>query len=412
MIQIAIMGLGTVGTGVAKVVAENARQIERKLGEPLQVKTILVRHFKDGPYRQLMTDDFTRIEEDDAIRVVVETIGGVEAAYEYTKRALNAGKHVVTANKQLVAEKGAELLALAKKRGVNYLFEASVGGGIPVLHPLTQCMAANRIDEVYGILNGTTNYILTRMVRAGTTFADALKEAQEKGYAEADPTADVEGVDAGRKICILADLAFGCQVDPADVPMEGISRLSLRDVKIAQRAGYRIKLLGRALRLGSGRTAYVAPHLVPEDHPLANVEDVFNAVVVKGNATGEVMFYGRGAGKLPTASAVVADVMDAARHIKSRKRVEWGPGGEDVTVSPERLETAWYVRAKGRVDAVRAGFPGVALLSRSGAPAEEVAFLTPVMTGAEVLERLGALEPQSLFRKETDTRGHYNKEII
>ena len=238
MIQIAIMGLGTVGTGVAKVVTENARQIERKLGEPLQVKTILVRHFKDGPYRQLMTDDFTKIEEDHAIRVVVETIGGVEAAYEYTKRALNAGKHVVTANKQLVAEKGAELLALAKKRGVNYLFEASVGGGIPVLHPLTQCMAANRIDEVYGILNGTTNYILTRMVRAGTTFADALKEAQEKGYAEADPTADVEGVDAGRKICILADLAFGCQVDPADVPMEGISRLSLRDVKIAQRAGF------------------------------------------------------------------------------------------------------------------------------------------------------------------------------
>ena len=175
MIQIAIMGLGTVGTGVAKVVAENARQIERKLGEPLQVKTILVRHFKDGPYRQLMTDDFTKIEEDHAIRVVVETIGGVEAAYEYTKRALNAGKHVVTANKQLVAEKGAELLALAKKRGVNYLFEASVGGGIPVLHPLTQCMAANRIDEVYGILNGTTNYILTRMVRAGTTFADARR---------------------------------------------------------------------------------------------------------------------------------------------------------------------------------------------------------------------------------------------
>ena len=180
MIQIAIMGLGTVGTGVAKVVAENARQIERKLGEPLQVKTILVRHFKDGPYRQLMTDDFTKIEEDHAIRVVVETIGGVEAAYEYTKRALNAGKHVVTANKQLVAEKGAELLALAKKRGVNYLFEASVGGGIPVLHPLTQCMAANRIDEVYGILNGTTNYILTRMVRAGATF----RRRPERGAGE------------------------------------------------------------------------------------------------------------------------------------------------------------------------------------------------------------------------------------
>ena len=249
MIQIAILGLGTVGTGVARVVAENARQIERKLGEPLQVKTILVRRFKDGPYRQLMTDDFSRIEQDEDIRVVVETIGGVEAAYEYTKRALEAGKHVVTANKQLVAEHGCELLALARKKNVNYLFEASVGGGIPILHPLRECLAANRIEEVYGILNGTTNYILTRMVRTGAFFSDALREAQAKGYAEADPTADIEGIDAGRKTCILADLAFGHQVDPKDVPMEGISKLSLRDVKIAQRAGYRVTLLGRAVRL-------------------------------------------------------------------------------------------------------------------------------------------------------------------
>ena len=353
MIQIAIMGLGTVGTGVAKVVAENARQIERKLGEPLQVKTILVRHFKDGPYRQLMTDDFTKIEEDHAIRVVVETIGGVEAAYKYTKRALNAGKHVVTANKQLVAEKGAELLALAKKRGVNYLFEASVGGGIPVLHPLTQCMAANRIDEVYGILNGTTNYILTRMVRAGTTFADALKEAQEKGYAEADPTADVEGVDAGRKICILADLAFGCQVDPADVPMEGISRLSLRDVKNAQRAGYRVKLLGRAVRLPGGRTAYVAPHLIPEEQPLASVDDVFNAVLVKGDMLGDVVFYGKGAGKLPTASAVVADVVDALKHgSKVHDSLFWQPAEPVEGMLTDPAPAAYYVRVAGIAPAV------------------------------------------------------------
>lgn len=353
MIQIAIMGLGTVGTGVAKVVAENARQIERKLGEPLQVKTILVRHFKDGPYRQLMTDDFTKIEEDHAIRVVVETIGGVEAAYEYTKRALNAGKHVVTANKQLVAEKGAELLALAKKRGVNYLFEASVGGGIPVLHPLTQCMAANRIDEVYGILNGTTNYILTRMVRAGTTFADALKEAQEKGYAEADPTADVEGVDAGRKICILADLAFGCQVDPADVPMEGISRLSLRDVKIAQRAGYRVKLLGRAVRLPGGRTAYVAPHLIPEEQPLASVDDVFNAVLVKGDMLGDVVFYGKGAGKLPTASAVVADVVDALKNgAQVHDSLFWQPADPVDGMLTDPAPAAYYVRVAGIAPAV------------------------------------------------------------
>ena len=340
MIQIAIMGLGTVGTGVARVVAENAAQIERKLGEPLQVKTVLVRHFKDGPYRQLMTDDFSRIEEDEDIRVVVETIGGVDAAYEYTKRALNAGKHVVTANKQLVAERGCELLALARKKNVCYLFEASVGGGIPVLHPLTECMAANRIDEIYGILNGTSNYILTRMVRTGAFFTDALREAQAKGYAEADPTADVEGIDAGRKICILADLAFGRQVDPAAVPMEGIRHLSLRDVKIAQRAGYRVKLLGRAVRLsGSGRTAYVAPHLIPEDHPLANVEDVFNAVVVRGNATGEVMFYGRGAGEMPTASACVADVMEALQTGR-RKDLGWDSSPEGFT-DPGTLRSRW-----------------------------------------------------------------------
>ena len=386
MIQIAIMGLGTVGTGVAKVVAENARQIERKLGEPLQVKTILVRHYKDGPYRQLMTDDFTRIEEDDAIRVVVETIGGVEAAYEYTKRALNAGKHVVTANKQLVAEKGCELLALAKKRGVNYLFEASVGGGIPVLHPLTQCMAANRIDEVYGILNGTTNYILTRMVRAGATFADALREAQEKGYAEADPTADVEGIDAGRKICILADLAFGRQVDPAAVPMEGISRLSLDDVRIAQRAGYRIKLLGRALRLGSGRTAYVAPHLVPEDHPLANVEDVFNAVVVKGNATGEVMFYGRGAGEMPTASACVADVMEALQASPRREEIGWEADPEGF-VAPQTVPLRHYFRIRGSLADAVGAFGQVEVLSEDGGM---TAFLTEPVSGGEAAEKAAA----------------------
>ena len=387
MIQIAIMGLGTVGTGVAKVVADNARQIERKLGEPLQVKTILVRHFKDGPYRQLMTDDFTRIEEDDAIRVVVETIGGVEAAYEYTKRALNAGKHVVTANKQLVAEKGCELLALAKKRGVNYLFEASVGGGIPVLHPLTQCMAANRIDEVYGILNGTTNYILTRMVRAGATFADALREAQEKGYAEADPTADVEGIDAGRKICILADLAFGRQMDPAAVPMEGISRLSLDDVRIAQRAGYRIKLLGRALRLGSGRTAYVAPHLVPEDHPLANVEDVFNAVVVKGNATGEVMFYGRGAGEMPTASACVADVMEALQASPRREEIGWEADPEGF-VPPQTVPLRHYFRIRGSLADAVGAFGQVEVLSEDSGM---TAFLTEPVSGGEAAEKAAAL---------------------
>lgn len=394
MIQIAILGLGTVGTGVARVVAENARQIERKLGEPLQVKSILVRRFKDGPYRQLMTDDFSRIEQDDDIRVVVETIGGVDAAYDYTRRALQAGKHVVTANKQLVAEHGCELLELARKKNVHYLFEASVGGGIPILHPLRECLSANRIDEVYGILNGTTNYILTRMVRTGAFFSDALREAQAKGYAEADPTADIEGIDAGRKTCILADLAFGHQVDPKDVPMEGISKLSLRDVKIAQRAGFRVKLLGRAVRLpGGGRTAYVAPHLIPEDRPLANVEDVFNAIVVRGNATGEVMFCGKGAGEMPTASACVADVMEALQASPRREDAVWSSdtaGFED----PLELHTRYYFRIEGSLTDAAMAFGQVEVLSEDG----ETAFLTDRISGQEAMQQSAILNVLARMR--------------
>jgi len=394
MSKIAILGLGTVGTGVAKVVAENARQVERKLGEPLTVKSILVRHFKDGPYRQLMIDDFSRIERDDEIRVVVETIGGVDAAYEYTRRALEAGKHVVTANKQLVAEKGCELLELARKNKVNYLFEASVGGGIPVLHPLTECLCANRVDEIYGILNGTTNYILSRMVRTGAFFSDALREAQAKGYAEADPTADVQGIDAGRKICILADLAFGAQVRPEDVPMEGIKKLSLRDVKVAQRAGYRIKLLGRCLRMpGGGRTAYVAPHLVPEEHPLANVEDVFNAVVVKGNAVGEVMFYGRGAGELPTASACVSDVLECLRRSPRQEEIGWSAdfGG---FIDPMEVATRFYFRIEGSLTDAAMAFGQVEVLSEDG----ETGFLTDRITGREALEQSRSLNVLACLR--------------
>ncbi|WP_369282396.1 homoserine dehydrogenase [Oscillibacter sp. GMB15532] len=383
MSKIAILGLGTVGTGVAKVVVENARQIEKKLGEPLSVKAILVRHFKDGPYRQLMTDDFASIERDDEIRVVVETIGGTEAAYEYTKRALEAGKHVVTANKQLVAEKGWELMELAQKKNVNYLFEASVGGGIPVLHPLTECLCANRVDEIFGILNGTTNYILTRMVRTGAFFSDALREAQAKGYAEADPTADVQGIDAGRKICILADLAFGAQVRPEDVPMEGITKLSLRDVKVAQRAGYRIKLLGRCLRMpGGGRTAYVAPHLVPEEHPLANVEDVYNAVAIRGSAVGEVMFYGRGAGELPTASACVSDVMESLRRSPRQEGLGWS-GDADGFVDPAEVPTRFYFRIEGSLMDAAMAFGQVEVLSEDG----ETGFLTDSITLREALEK-------------------------
>lgn len=358
MIQIAIMGLGTVGTGVAKVVEENAREIERKLGEPLHVKTILVRHFKDGPYRDRMTDDFGCIESDPDIRVVVETIGGVEAAYEYTRRALAAGKHVVTANKQLVAEHGCELLALAREKGVSYLFEASVGGGIPILHPLTECMAANRIDEVYGILNGTTNYILTQMIHNGVTFEDALRQAQVNGYAEKDPTADIEGHDACRKICILSDLAYGDKFDPDTVSCEGITKITLEDVANADKLGCVIKLLGRSVRCEDGTAyAYVAPHLIHKESPLAAVEDVFNAIMVDGNATGEVMFYGKGAGKLATASAVVADMLDSIEHKDRRRRIMWGDGSKKLLRPLDTLRSAWYVRFKGAREDIESILP-------------------------------------------------------
>ena len=282
MANFAIMGFGTVGSGVAEVLRMNAASIAEKLGEPLQLKYILdVRDLSGTPYEKIAVKDFSVLENDPSLDVVVESIGGAKVALEFTRRALLAGKHVVTSNKELVAAHGRELLEIAEEKNVNYLFEASVGGGIPVLRPLFQCLAGNRIEEIAGILNGTTNYILTRMVQGGVPFDEALREAQAKGYAEANPAADVEGLDAGRKICILSDLAWGGEVRPEAISVQGISGLDLRDVDIARRAGWRIKLLGRALRLEDGRVAaYVAPHLVPEDCPMAAVDGVFNAILI------------------------------------------------------------------------------------------------------------------------------------
>ena len=261
MAKIAIMGFGTVGAGVAEVARMNASSIAAKMGEEVYVKYILdVRDFPDSPYADRMIKDFSIIENDPEVEVVVETIGGARVALDFTRRALKAGKHVVTSNKELVATYGRELLEIAKEQNVNYLFEASVGGGIPLLRPLFQCLAANEIEEIAGILNGTTNYILTRMVKGGVSFAEALKDAQAKGYAEADPTADVEGIDAGRKICILSDLAWGKEVEPAKVRMEGISKLDLQDVATASAAGYSVKLLGRAMRMEDGKIAALGKH--------------------------------------------------------------------------------------------------------------------------------------------------------
>ena len=344
MANFAIMGFGTVGSGVAEVLRMNAASIAEKLGEPLNLKYILdVRDLSATPYGELAVKDFAVLENGPDLEVVVESIGGARVALEFTRRALLAGKHVVTSNKELVASHGRELLAIAKEKNVNYLFEASVGGGIPVLRPLFQCLAGNRIEEVVGILNGTTNYILTRMVRGGVSFEDALKEAQAKGYAEQNPAADVEGLDAGRKICILSDLAWGKEVLPERIHTQGISGLDLQDVAIADKAGYRVKLLGRALRLADGRqAAYVAPHLVPQDCPVAPVDDVFNAIMIRGNAVGDVMFYGRGAGDLPTASAVMGDVMDAVQHRAKRRELGWSESAELADFAG--LSMKWYLR--------------------------------------------------------------------
>lgn len=345
MANFAIMGFGTVGGGVAEVLRMNSAAIAEKLGETLDLKYILdVRDLSATPYADKAVKDFSILENDPELDVVVESIGGAKIALEFTRRCLLAGKHVVTSNKELVAAHGRELLEIAREKNVNYLFEASVGGGIPVLRPLFQCLAGNQIQEIAGILNGTTNYILTSMVKDGATFADALKGAQDKGYAEADPTADVEGLDAGRKICILSDLSWGREVRPEAISVQGISAIDLKDVAIASGAGYRVKLLGRAMKLEDGRqAAFVAPHLVPESSPLANVDDVFNAIMIRGNAVGDVMFYGRGAGDLPTASAVMGDVLDALEHREKRRNLGWNGDAALVDLETE-LPLYWYLR--------------------------------------------------------------------
>ena len=346
MVKVAILGLGTVGTGVAEVLSQNAQTINAHAAEDIELKYILdIRDFPESPFADKVIHDFAVIESDPEIRIVVETIGGLRVAYEYTRRAILAGKSVVTSNKELVAERGAELIKLAREQNVNYLFEASVGGGIPIIRPLTQCLSANDIHEITGVLNGTTNYILTRMQKDGVGMDAALKEAQANGYAEANPAADIEGLDACRKICILADLAFGHHIAPSAVTTEGISEITQLDMRFADSEGYVIKLLGRVVRREDGRiNLLVAPHLIPADRPLAGVSGVFNGIIVIGNAIDEVMFYGRGAGKMPTASAVAADIIDAAKHLVSRKFIDWCDDAPDFVADTDDMIYRHYVR--------------------------------------------------------------------
>lgn len=346
MIQIAILGFGVVGSGVAEVIRENDKELSEKLcGEHLNVKYILDRRsFPEHELGDRVTMDFDRILNDPEVVMVVETMGGSHPAYEFSKRAILAGKNVVTSNKEVVANFGTELLALARDNNVNYLFEASVGGGIPIIRPLWQCLAANRITSIAGILNGTTNFILTKMIEENMDFEQALKIAQSLGYAEANPAADVEGTDTCRKICILSSLAFGYQIRPEEVACEGITHITIADVEAAESLGYAVKLLGRAEKTDAGVYIVTAPHLVSKELLMAGVRDVYNAITVCGNAVGDVLFYGRGAGKLPTASAVVADIVDIARECK--KAITWSVAEGGIVVDPKTYPCRFMLRTE------------------------------------------------------------------
>ena len=346
MIQAAVLGYGTVGSGVVEVIEENRSVIKRNVGEELHVKYILdLRDFPGDPYEKKVIHDFTQIMEDDEVKIVCETMGGVGAAYAFTKQALAAGKSVCTSNKELVAAHGPELLALAAAHKCSYLFEASVGGGIPIIRTLNNALTADRIEAITGILNGTTNYILSKMEKEGASFEAVLKEAQEKGYAERNPEADVEGYDTCRKIAILSSLMTGKSVNYEKIYTEGITKITARDFAYARALGMSIKLLAISRRVGEETLAMTAPFLISSDSPLYTVNGVFNAVLVKGNMLGESMYYGRGAGKLPTASAVAADVVDCARHMGETLTCFWD-AGEAALVSMDNVARRFFFRVK------------------------------------------------------------------
>jgi len=348
MIKVAVLGYGTVGSGVVEVIEKNKELVNRKATQELDIKYILdLRDFPKDPYEAKVVHDFNIILEDDEVNIICETMGGVGAAYNFTKAALERGKSVCTSNKELVAKHGPELLAIAKEHNCNYLFEASVGGGIPIIRPLNYSLTAEKIESITGILNGTTNYILTKMEREGADFADVLKKAQEKGYAERNPEADVEGYDACRKIAILSSLMTGKNVDSEKVYTEGITKITPADFLYAGECGYTIKLLAKSEMVGEDEVlAMVAPFMVSKEHPIAMVNDVFNAVFVTGNMLGDSMYYGRGAGKLPTASAVVSDVIDCARHQGKVITCFWDK--EDVRLADVAdVERCFFLRGAG-----------------------------------------------------------------
>ena len=382
--NVAIMGYGVVGSGVAEVLTNNAAVIKRNSNVDLRLSHILdIRSFDNCPFAQYMTKDFSDILNDESTRIVVETMGGTEPAFTFVSQCLKAGKHVVSSNKELVANKGFELLEIARANNVNFLFEAAVGGGIPIIRPLSRCLAGNNIFRVAGILNGTTNFILTKMIEEHMAFDDALRLAQSKGYAEKDPTADVEGIDACRKICILASLAFGHHVYPDGIFTQGITRLTPQDVANAETVGCVIKLIAQTSLLKNGNlSVLVSPALVKKESLLAGVRGVFNACLVTGDAVGDVLLVGQGAGKEATASAVIGDIIDCASNAETRKFFGWSGEKPGLVEAIEAVPAAFLVRASGADQAaVDAVLPGCAFLSDTG---DALLFKTPALPQGEI----------------------------
>ena len=405
--KVSVMGHGTVGSGVVEVILANNEKIVEKNGlDSLEISHILDLRDFDVPYKDKFTKDFNDILNDEETQIVVETMGGLHPAYDFVKSCLQAGKSVCTSNKELVAAYGDELLDIAKKKNVNFLFEASVGGGIPIIRPITKCLAANKFRSVAGILNGTTNFILSKMIKENMSLEQALKIAQDNGYAEKDPTNDVEGHDACRKICILASLCFGTHVYPDEIATQGITGISLFDVEYAKSCGRVIKLIGSAQMQSDGRIcAQVGPALVNGESPLASVDGVFNAVMVDGNAVDEVYFIGKGAGKLATASAVVADVIDCAVNDKTLESYRWEKHVDGKLVPADEVATKMYVRGfssdeniKEKISSV---FGNVDFLTRANAPKDEIAFITENDVQGVIKQKLDGFDgfdTQSLIR--------------
>ena len=391
MIGCAILGYGTVGSGVYNVIRSNCGLVNERAGDDIEVRHVLdLREFPGDPVESILTHDFEDIVNDPEVRIVVEVMGGLKPAFDFTKRCLEAGKNVCTSNKELVAEHGLELMRIARQNDVNYFFEASCGGGIPIIRALNDCLTADCVDEITGILNGTTNYILTQMTDEGADFDDVLKQAQEMGFAERDPSADIDAFDPARKIAILASIAFGSSVDYRDVYTEGIRDISAEDIQYAATLGYAVKLLASAVKSDDGVRAWVAPMLISPDHPLYSINGVMNAVYVHGNMLGDAVFTGAGAGSLPTASAVVADVIDAARHGGKRAYCGWKKDEKLTLASNEDIKRKFLVRIKtedvGNATSVFApeGFLDTITI---GDLDDEVAFITPVLSEKDFEER-------------------------